>query len=139
MSKRDPVIQAEVKRLKEEQDKLRKMTEAIPSELEKILFQEGWRVMNKSLRLAPIDYGLLRASARVELPVRDGGRISIELSYNTNYAWYVHEKTVNGTPVDYKAPGTRSLFLMDPLIESISEMEQRISKRLERMVKENVG
>jgi hypothetical protein len=139
MSKRDPVIQAEVKRLKEEQWKLRNLTEGIPSEVERILYQEGWRGLNKSLKLAPIDQGLLRASARVELPVRDGNQISVELSYNTNYAKYVHEKNVNGMPVDYKAPGTRSLFLIDPLIESTEEMSERITRRLERMVMDRVG
>jgi hypothetical protein len=139
MSKRDPIVQVEVKRLKEEQQKLRNLTEGIPSEVERILYQEGWRVLNKSLKLAPIDQGLLRASARVELPVRDGNQISIELSYNTDYAKYVHEKNVGGEPVNYKAPGTRSLFLIDPLIESIEEMRENITKRLERMVMDRVG
>jgi hypothetical protein len=132
-------VKADVKRLKEEQQKLRNMTDAIPNEVEQILFQEGWRIMNKSLRLAPIDYGLLRASARVELPERDGDTISIKLSYNTDYAKWVHEKNVNGEPVNYLAPGTRSHFLIDPIIENIDEMERRITKRLERMVRQNAS
>lgn len=127
-------VKAEVKRLKEEQDRLRNLTDSIPNELEQILFQEGWRIMNKSLKLAPIDQGLLRASARVELPERDGGTISIRLSYNTDYAKWVHEKNVNGEPVNYRAPGTRSHFLIDPIIENVDEMERRIQERLERMV-----
>jgi len=139
MSKRDPVIQAEVKRLKAEQDKLRKMTEEIPGELEQILFQEGWRVMNKSLRLAPIDYGLLRASARVDVPERDGNQVSVRLSYNTDYAVYVHDRNDKGQPVPYKAPGTRSLFLKDPIEQGREEMERRISERMKRMVMVRVG
>ena len=134
-----PEVKAEVQRLKEEQNKLRNLTEGFPSELEKILYQEAWRVMNKSIRIAPIDHGLLRASARVELPERDGNTISVRLSYNTDYAKYVHEKNVGGEPVDYKAPGTRSLFLIDPMIENITDMEERIKERLERMVRSNVG
>ena len=132
-------VKAEVKRLKEEQDRLRNLTDSIPNELEQILFQEGWRIMNKSLKLAPIDQGLLRASARVELPERDGGTISIRLSYNTDYAKWVHEKNVNGEPVNYRAPGTRSHFLIDPIIENVDEMERRIQERLERMVMRHAG
>lgn len=124
----------EVKRLKEEQDRLRRMTDSIPNELEQILFQEGWRIMNKSLRLAPIDTGRLRASARVDLPERAGDQISVKLSYNTDYAVYVHERNDGGQPVPYKAPGTRSLFLKDPIEDGLEEMEQRISARMKRMV-----
>jgi len=134
-----PEVRAEVQRLREEQDKLRNLTDAIPSELEQILFQEGWRVMNKSLRLAPIDTGLLRASARVEVPERNGNQVSVTLSYNTDYAVYVHDRNEGGMPVDYKAPGTRSLFLKDPLEESMDDMEARIIARLERMVSVHVG
>jgi len=132
-------VKAEVKRLKEEQQKLRNMTDSIPSELEQILFQEGWRIMNKSLRLAPIDTGRLRASARVDLPERDGGQISVKLSYNTDYAVYVHERTDGGQPVPYKAPGTRSLFLKDPVEDGLEELERRISERMKRMVMVHVG
>jgi len=139
MSEGQVDVTAEVKRLKEEQDRLRNLTDSIPNELEQILFQEGWRIMNKSLKLAPIDQGLLRASARVELPERDGGTISIRLSYNTDYAKWVHEKNVNGEPVNYRAPGTRSHFLIDPIIENVDEMERRIQERLERMVMRHAG
>ncbi|HOO04735.1 MAG TPA: hypothetical protein PLJ11_08450 [Methanomassiliicoccales archaeon] len=76
----DITIKAEVKRLKEEQDRLRNMTEGFPSEVEKVLYQEAWRVMGISIKEAPIDTGRLRASARVDMPIRDGNRISIRLS-----------------------------------------------------------
>ena len=132
-------VKAEVKRLKEEQDRLRQMTDSIPNELEQILFQEGWRIMNKSLRIAPIDTGRLRASARVDLPERAGDQISVKLSYNTDYAVYVHERNDGGQPVPYKAPGTRSLFLKDPVEDGLEELERRISERMKRMVMVHVG
>jgi len=130
----DITIKAEVKRLKEEQDRLRNMTEGFPSEVEKVLYQEAWRVMGISIKEAPIDTGRLRASARVDMPIRDGNRISIRLSYNTDYARYVHDRNIGGMPVNYRAPGTKSMFLIDPIIENISEMERRITKRLEGLV-----
>lgn len=133
----DPKV--EVRRLKEEQDKLRQMTEAIPGELEQILFQEGWQVMNESLRIAPIDTGRLRASARVEVPERSGNTVSVALSYNTDYAVYVHERNDGGQPVPYKAPGTRSLFLKDPIEANLENMERRITERMKRMVMVHAG
>lgn len=136
-SKITPEIRAEVNRLREEQRKLRNLTEGFPSEVEKVLYQEAWRIMGESIKIAPIDTGRLRASARVDLPRRDGDRISIRLSYNTDYARWVHEKNVNGMPVNYRAPGTQSLFLINPLLDGIEEMEQRIAKRLGRMVVKN--
>lgn len=125
--------------MREEQNKLRNLTEGFPGEIEKIIYQEAWRVMGESIKIAPIDFGRLRASARVDMPVREGDRISVRLSYNTDYAKWVHEKNVNGEPVNYKAPGTRSLFLIDPLIENLSDMEERIRRRIEQYVRLNVG
>jgi len=135
----DITIKAEVKRLKEEQEKLRNLKEGFPSEVEKVLYQEAWRVMGISIKEAPIDTGRLRASARVDMPIRDGNRISIRLSYNTDYARYVHDRNIGGMPVNYHAPGTKSMFLIDPIIENISEMERRITKRLEGLVARNDG
>ncbi len=61
-------------------------------------------------------------------------------SYNTDYAKWVHEKTDGfGGPVNYRAPGTQSMFLINPLIENITEMEDRITVRLKKLVKDNVG
>jgi hypothetical protein len=139
MSKGDVKVKIEVERLKEEQQKLRNLTDGFPSEVEKILYQEAWRVMGKSIKIAPIDTGRLRASARVDIPERNGDEISVRLSYNTDYARYVHDRNVGGMPVNYRAPGTRSLFLIDPLIENIEEMSERITRRLEKVVVENVG
>lgn len=140
MSKATPEVKAEVRRLREEQTKLRNLTDGFPSEIEKILYQEAWRVMGISIKEAPIEHGLLRASARVDLPVRDGNVLSVKLSYNTDYAKWVHEKTDEfGQPVNYKAPGTHSQFLMNPLIENIDEMEERIHKRIDKWVKQSVS
>ena len=139
MSKITPEIRAEVQKLREEQNRLRNLTEGFPSEVEKILYQEAWRVMGESIKIAPIDTGRLRASARVDMPVRDGNQISVELSYNTDYAKYVHEKNVNGLPVNYKAPGTQSLFLINPIKENLDEMERRITARLDQYVRVNVS
>jgi len=139
MSRITPEVKAEVRKLKEEQEKLRKLKEGFPSEVEKVLYQEAWRVLGISIKEAPIYTGRLRASARVDLPVREGNQISIRLSYNTDYAKYVHERNTGGMPVNYRAPGTKSMFLIDPLVENITEMERRISRRLERMVKQYDG
>jgi len=139
MSKDSVEVRAEVERLREEQQKLRDLTEGFPSELEQILYQEAWRVLGKSIKIAPIDTGRLRASARVDLPERNGDEISVRLSYNTDYARYVHDRNVGGMPVEYRAPGTRSLFLSDPLIENIDEMSERITRRLKEMIAEHVG
>lgn len=139
MSRITPEVKAEVQKLKEEQEKLRKLKEGFPSEVEKVLYQEAWRVLGISIKEAPIYTGRLRASARVDLPVREGNQISIRLSYNTDYAKYVHERNVGGLPVNYRAPGTKSMFLLDPLIENINEMERRIAKRLERLVMQHDG
>ena len=75
MSKITPEIKAEVDKLREEQNKLRAITEGFPSEVEQILYQEAWRVLGKSIKIAPIDTGRLRASARVDMPAREGNTI----------------------------------------------------------------
>ncbi len=41
--------------------------------------------------------------------------------------------------MNYRAPGTKSMFLIDPLLENIDEMERRIAKRLERLVMQHDG
>ncbi len=76
MSRITPEVKAEVRNLKEDQEKLRKLKEGFPSEVEKVLYQEAWRVMGISIKQAPIDTGRLRASARVDLPVREGNATS---------------------------------------------------------------
>ena len=96
MSKTAPEVRAEIEKLREEQNRLRNLTEGIPGELEKILYQEAWRVMGESIKIAPIDTGRLRASGRVDLPQRDGNIVSIQLSYNTDYAKYVTKRTSTG-------------------------------------------
>lgn len=136
MSKLTPEVRAEVQKLREEQQRLRNLTEGFPSEIEKILYQEAWRIMGESIKIAPIDTGRLRASGRVDLPEREGRQISVRLSYNTDYAKYVHERNVNGMPVNYKAPGTQSLFLINPLKDGLADMERRVQRRLEMVVKD---
>ena len=126
-----------------ENRKFRKLSDEAPTIMEKVLFQEAWRIMGRSLKLAPIDTGLLRASARVTIPTREGNVVGVSISYTTNYASYVHDRTDDGNPtgnpVPYKAPGTQSKFLEEPMEEGLDEMERRVSARLNVEVRRIVG
>lgn len=87
-------------------DRLTGRAEKIAQATEAALFIEGNETITEAKRLTPVDEGVLRASGHVQLPERDGGRISVTIGFGgpagagnqgeTNpeavgYAVYVHE------------------------------------------------
>lgn len=98
-------------------------------EFKKGFYQEGQRIMRKSKKQCPIDSGRLRASGRVHKPVQDmKGNVSMDLSYGTNYAVYVHENLEA-----YHKPPTKAKFLEDPVREELPHMVENIIARVNKL------
>lgn len=95
------------------------------TEIEKILWEEGQRIMNESVRICPIDTGRLRASRYVNPVSRENERFVLEMGYSADYALYVHE--------DLEAqhrPPTQAKYLEQPIRENLPDMQRRILERL---------
>ena len=85
------------------------------------LHVEGEQIMTESKRIAPVDTGRLRSSGHVKPPERRGSDITVELSYATDYALYVHE-------------GTRRMkgrkYLSKPLRAAQNGLDARLAARV---------
>ena len=128
--------------------KIKQFAAKFPDRVAAAVYQEAQIVMTESKRRCPVasDGGTLRASGRVALPVREGRRISVTLSYGgaaDAYAIAVHEHLSehsppswikaeeNGHPVQWTTPGTGPKFLEGPIDEALPEMNGRLAARLQ--------
>jgi len=100
----------------------------LPTAIERILWEEGQKVMNESVPLCPIDTGRLRASRYVRTPKTTGNRTTMELGYSTDYAVYVHENLEA-----YHKPPTQAKFLETPLRQHLPEIEKLIGEAIEEV------
>lgn len=71
--------------------KIRKIADKFPDRVGAALYREAQIEMTEAKRRTPVDTGRLRASGQVGEPERSGRRLSVELSFGTDYAVYVHE------------------------------------------------
>lgn len=65
--------------------------DALPHQFEKAMQKAAMYIKRESQRLTPVDTGRLRRSARVT-KVGKGFDVVVGVSYNTDYAVYVHER-----------------------------------------------
>jgi hypothetical protein len=76
------------------------------------------RVFDESVRrLAPMDTGDLRDSARMTVVENSPKSLNLEISFNTPYAAYIHD--ITGF-VNWTTAGTGRNYLADPLFEYAS-------------------
>lgn len=101
-----------------------KFTRGLGDELSKIAYDVAREVMTESkLEFVPVLTGRLRASGRVEIPQINNadGTVSVDLSYNTPYAWVQHETNPR-----------KPKYLERPFWDVVDSgvMEERIARRI---------
>lgn len=108
------------------QEKLRQFGGIVAQSVGKGMYREGEAIMAKSKPITPIEFGPLRASGHVELPVITQDGASVELGYggpSAPYAVYVHERTDL-----HHRPPTQAKFLEQPLKEAAEGMGERLAE-----------
>lgn len=96
------------------------------------LYQEGLAIDAKAVAKTPVDSGRLRATHYVAPPVKDKGRMTVEIGFGTDYAVYVHERTEVGHPVG------EAKFLEKALNERTSGFKERMAKRVRANLRSGV-
>lgn len=105
-------------------DNLRKQQREMPQRVERALYTEAQIDMTESKRRVPVDTGVLRATGAVQKPERSGRRISVRLTYGTEYAVFVHED------LDAFHKIGQAKFLESVLNESRPHMAARLARRI---------
>lgn len=113
---------------------LRLLGEKAPDAMGKSLYQEGNDILRAAKVLTPIDTGVLRGSAFVNLPEVNGSEVSVTLGYGQaakDYAEVQHEELSY-----YHKPPTQAKYLEQPFNEAVANgMEQRITSKLQQEFK----
>ena len=122
--------------------KLKAMAAKFPDVVAASLYKRAQIIMTESKRRCPVasDGGQLRASGRVALPVRDGRKISVQMSYGPMaYAIAVHETPSehdppswqvmyeNGEMIEWTSAGTGPKFLEGPINEAMPTLAKDIA------------
>jgi hypothetical protein len=102
----------------------------VDEEMYEEMAAELYAVRDESLRLCPIDTGLLRSTIYVYVRKFSGGSMAGQISYNTPYAVYVHEN-----PDAYHKPPTQWKFLEVPWNQRRNGMVGAIKRRVLRLVR----
>lgn len=104
---------------------------AFPDRVKAALHMEAQIEMTESKRRCPVDVtpptphpGQLRGTGHVETPVREGNKISVAMTYGTDYAVYVHENLEALHPVG------EARFLASVLEESQPHIAGRVAARI---------
>ena len=90
--------------------------------------------MGKSKPITPVEFGPLRASGFVDLPVSAGERIYVLLGFggaSAPYAIYVHERM----DLRHKPP-TQAKYLEQPFRQAQSGMDGRMAERVGRRIED---
>jgi len=98
----------------------------VSRDVEAALYQEAENMMTVSLSRTPWEFGDLKRSAHVKLPVTKGGATSVELAYGTDYAIYVHEIESNQHP-----RGGQAKFLQSAVEERATALTSGLTKRIQ--------
>ncbi len=71
---------------------IRKLGKAYPQAMAAALYKLGVVIIAEGIRRAPVEFGVLRASAYVSPPQGEGVKASVELGFGTVYALPQHER-----------------------------------------------
>lgn len=127
--------------------KLKEIADKFPDRVAAALYQIAQEILTEAKRRCPVasDGGVLRASGMVAIPVRDGRRISVVISFGgaaIAYAIAVHETISehdppswqrmyeNGGLIQWTSAGTGSHFLSSVIDEWMPTMNERIAERV---------
>jgi hypothetical protein len=97
-----------------------------PREFADATYEEYKIEFGESQKLVPVLTGELKGSGRIDPPVIQGKKISVRISYNTEYAIYVHEDLEAFHP-----NGGQAKYLEQPLRQSAPSMPGRIARRVD--------
>ena len=113
---------------------LRLLGEKAPDAMGKALYQEANDIIREAKVLTPVDTGVLKGSAFVNLPDVSGSEVSVTLGYGqaaSAYAEVQHEELSY-----YHKPPTQAKFLEQPFMEATQNgIEQRIAYKLQQEFK----
>lgn len=113
---------------------LRLLGDKAPEAMGKALYQEGNDILREAKVLTPVDTGVLKGSAFVNLPEVSGAAVSVTLGYGQaakDYAEVQHEELSY-----YHKPPTQAKFLEQPFNDAVNNgMEQRIAYKLQQEFK----
>lgn len=96
------------------------------------LYEEGQLILRKSQRQVPVRFGVLKGSGRVFPPEVSGDHVEVVLGYGgaaSDYAEFIHE----GGHLRFRN-GKKSHYLIDPMEDRVGGMDQRLLRRISRIV-----
>ena len=97
------------------------------------IYQKGLQIIGDAVKICPVDKKFLRDSHYVTLPALANPRV--ELGFGTDYALDVHYNTT----ATFKAPGTRALFLAEPMYKHSKDYRSWVLKKARQNFKANRG
>lgn len=101
------------------------------------LYLEGNNIMGDSKKQVPVDFGALKNSGYVTLPVMSGNNVAVELGYGGAARDYVipqHERT------DFKHPeGGKAKYLQDPLMSAAGGFAKNVNNYASHAFAANKG
>ena len=104
-----------------------------PKAVAQAIWEEANNIFAKSQVLVPVDTGVLRGSGGVSAPQGSGQGIYVDIFYGgpaAPYALYVHEIIGN-----YHKPPTQAKYLEQPFMESLTQIQNNISRRIIHILK----
>lgn len=120
------MIQVELHGLPELQQRLARLLAQTAPAAGEGLYRAGNDIMGESVRLVPVDTGLLRSTAHVEQPQQQGLTLVVELRYGghgmADYAIPVHFRT------DVHHPIGQAFYLQQPLYAAVATIAQQLAQ-----------
>ena len=115
-----------VQGLKELKANIKAHKAATAKGIRKGLYKAGLFLQRESMKIVPIDTGVLRASAATRAEGK-GFDTAVIVSYGTDYGVYVHEDL----EASHK-PGKRAKFLEQPLRDNREKIAQIVRDEIEK-------
>lgn len=106
------------------------------------LYEEALEIIAEGQNyLTPVDHGTLAGSGTVLPPEMNGNKIGVTLGYGgpaSAYAMYVHEllESPSGKAINWSKSGSGAKYLENPTRKAIPEIERRIFRKLNKILKE---
>lgn len=112
---------------------LRQAHKDSPLAVAQAIWEEANLIFAKSQVLVPVDTGALRGSGGVSAPQQSAQGYFVDVFYGgpaAPYALMVHEILEN-----YHNPPTQAKYLEQPFMQSLSELQNNISRRIISIVR----
>lgn len=123
------MIQVEVQGLPALQQRLAQLLAQTTPAVSEGLYRAGNDIMGESVRLVPVDTGLLRSTAHVETPQQQGTRVVVQLSYGghgiAEYAVRQHFDATLNHP-----NGGQAFYLQQPLYAAAATIAHHLATTL---------